>query len=101
MNILLVYPLFPKSYWSFHYAIAVEGTKALLPPLGLLTVGAMLPKAWNKRLVDMNVQALTDADLEWADYVFVSGMAVQRDSAHVVTAKCKAMGKKLIGGGPL
>ena len=60
MNILLVYPTFPKSFWSFAYALTIYGRKALLPPLGLLTVGAMLPAEWNKRLVDLNVRALTD-----------------------------------------
>ena len=80
MNILLVYPTFPKSFWSFAYALEIYGRKALLPPLGLLTVGAMLPGEWNKRLVDLNVQPLTDEDLAWADYVFLSGMAVQREA---------------------
>jgi radical SAM superfamily enzyme YgiQ (UPF0313 family) len=101
MNILMVYPVFPKSFWSFAYALEIYGRKALLPPLGLVTVAAMLPADWGKRVVDMNVRPLTDADLAWADYVFVSGMAVQRASAHEVTARCKAAGKPVIGGGPL
>src|ERR1035437_1746403 len=101
MNILLVYPIFPRSFWSFAHALKIQGSKALLPPLGLLTVAAMLPQPWNKRLVDLNVRELTDEDLAWADYVFVSGMTVQRQSAHEVTARCKRMGKRVIGGGPL
>jgi radical SAM superfamily enzyme YgiQ (UPF0313 family) len=101
MNILLVYPTFPKSFWSFAYALAIHGRKALLPPLGLLTVGAMLPKEWNKRLVDQNVRDLTEEDLAWADLVFLSGMAVQRVAAHDVAWRCKAAGKKVIAGGPL
>jgi radical SAM superfamily enzyme YgiQ (UPF0313 family) len=101
MNILLVYPTFPKSFWSFGYALQIYGRKALLPPLGLLTVAAMLPKEWNKRLVDLNVSALTDEDLAWADYVFLSGMAVQRIAAHDVARRCKAAGKTMIAGGPL
>ncbi|HVT82070.1 MAG TPA: radical SAM protein, partial [Phycisphaerae bacterium] len=101
MKILLVYPLFPKSFWSFAYALEIHGRKALLPPLGLITVAAMLPAAWEKRLVDMNVQTLTDEDLEWADYVFLSGMTVQRESAHEVAARAKAAGKVVVAGGPL
>jgi len=101
MNILLVYPTFPKSFWSFAYALKIYGRKALLPPLGLLTVAAMLPKEWNKRLVDLNVRALTDEDLAWADYVFLSGMAVQREMAHDVARRCQAAGKTVIAGGPL
>jgi radical SAM superfamily enzyme YgiQ (UPF0313 family) len=101
MNILLVYPVFPRSFWSFAHALEIYGRKALLPPLGLVTVAAMLPQPWGKRVVDMNVRPLTDDDLRWADWVFVSGMAVQRASAHEVTARCKAMGKPVIGGGPL
>ncbi len=101
MNILMIYPTFLDSFWSYTHALNIYGRKALLPPLGLLTVAGMLPKDWNKRLVDLNVRDLTDADIQWADYVFISGMAVQRESAHVVTARCKAAGKKIIGGGPL
>lgn len=101
MNILMVYPVFPRSFWSFAHALKIYGRKALLPPLGLVTVAAMLPETWGKRVVDMNVRDLTDEDLAWADWVFVSGMAVQRVSAHEVTARCKALGKRVIGGGPL
>ena len=69
MNVLLVYPEFPDTYWSFKHALEFEGKKAAFPPLGLLTVSAMLPAGWNRRLVDMNVVELSDADIEWADIV--------------------------------
>jgi radical SAM superfamily enzyme YgiQ (UPF0313 family) len=101
MNILLIYPTLPDSFWSFTRALKIYGRKALLPPLGLLTVAALLPAAWNKRLIDMNVQPLTDADLAWADYVFLSGMAVQRDAAHEMALRCRLAGKTVIAGGPL
>ncbi len=78
MRILLVYPAFPSTFWSFTHALKFIRKRASLPPLGLLTVAAMLPPEWEKRLVDVNVQRLTDADLRWADAVFVSGMHVQR-----------------------
>ena len=81
MNILLIYPKFPDTFWSFAYALPFIGKKAAFPPLGLLTVAAMLPDDFEKRLVDVNVEALTDDDLSWADMVFIGGMAVQRDSS--------------------
>ncbi len=68
MNILLIYPKFPDTFWSFAYALRFIGKKAALPPLGLLTVAALLPDEWSRRLVDVNVDCLTDKDLAWADW---------------------------------
>ncbi len=101
MNILLVYPEFPDTFWSFKHALKFIRKKAGAPPLGLLTVAAMLPSAWEKRLVDLNVASLTDKDLAWADYVFLSAMVVQRESARAVIARCNAAGVKVVAGGPL
>jgi radical SAM superfamily enzyme YgiQ (UPF0313 family) len=100
MKVLLVYPEFPDTYWSFRHALAFEGKRSAFPPLGLMTVSAMLPETWEKRLVDMNVERLRDADLEWADMVFASAMLVQRDSLAEVVAKSRAMGKRIVVGGP-
>ena len=74
MKVLLVYPEFPDTYWSFKHALSFEGKKSAFPPLGLLTVSAMLPESWERRLVDMNVRKLKQADVEWADVVFASAM---------------------------
>ncbi|NPV86452.1 MAG: B12-binding domain-containing radical SAM protein [Anaerolineae bacterium] len=101
MNILLVYPEFPDTFWSFKHALRFVGKKASSPPLGLVTVAAMLPKGWQTRLVDLNVKSLHKRDLEWADYVFVSAMTVQRQSAYDVIARSKAAGVKVVAGGPL
>ncbi len=101
MRILLVYPEFPDTFWSFKHALKFVRKKAGAPPLGLLTVAAMLPSGWDKRLVDLNVTSLTDADLAWADYVFISAMIVQRDSAKAVIARCQEAGVKVVAGGPL
>lgn len=101
MNILLVYPEFPDTFWSFKYALRFIGKKASSPPLGLVTVAAMLPKEWNKRLVDMNIAPLHARDLDWADYVFISAMIVQRASVLKVIARAKQAGKKIVAGGPL
>ena len=67
MNVLLIYPKFPDTFWSFNYALNVIRKKAAFPPLGLLTVAAMLPDEFQRRLVDVNVNGLTDDDLSWAD----------------------------------
>ena len=101
MNVLLIYPKFPDTFWSFKYALTFIRKKAANPPLGLLTVAAMLPDEFQKRLVDMNVDCLTDDDLAWADMVFIGAMAVQRDSAEQIIARCKQTGLKVIAGGPL
>lgn len=101
MNILLLAPEFPDTFWSFKHALKFIRRRASTPPLGLLTVAAMLPAEWQKRLVDLNVTRLTDADLAWADYAFVGGMVVQRKSAREVIARCKAAGVPVVAGGPL
>jgi len=101
MKILMVYPEFPDTFWSFKHALRFIRKKAFAPPLGLLTVAAMLPAAWEKRLVDLNVTRLTQQDLAWADYVFISAMIVQRDAALAVIARCKQAGVKVVAGGPL
>ena len=101
LRILLVYPEFPDTFWSFKHALKFVRKKAGAPPLGLLTVAAMLPSGWEKRLVDLNVTNLTDEDLAWADYVFVSAMIIQRESARAVIHRCKLAGVKVVAGGPL
>ncbi len=101
MKILLVYPQYPDTFWSFRHALKFISKKASFPPLGLLTVAAMLPPEWEKKLVDMNVTALIDEDIRWADYVFISAMVVQRDSVKEVIARCKKLSAKVVAGGPL
>jgi len=101
MNALLVYPQFPDTFWSFKHALTFIRKKAALPPLGLLTLGAMLPEKWSKRLVDVNVRPLTEKDLAWADIVFISAMVVQRESARETISRCKSAGLTVVAGGPL
>src|SRR6056297_1499986 len=101
MNILLLYPEFPDTFWSFKHALPFIGKKAALPPLGLLTIASMLPGDWEKRLVDLNVCSLKESDLDWADFVFISAMTVQRDPARSLVARCNAAGVPIVGGGPL
>jgi radical SAM superfamily enzyme YgiQ (UPF0313 family) len=101
MKILLVYPEYPPTFWSFKYALGFISKKAVFPPLGLLTVAALLPREFEARLVDMNVEPLKDRDIEWADYVFISAMSIQRDSAVEVISRCRSLGAKTVAGGPL
>jgi radical SAM superfamily enzyme YgiQ (UPF0313 family) len=101
LKILLVCPWYPDTFWSFRHALRFLSKKAAFPPLGLLTVAAMLPGHWQKKLVDMNVTALTDADLKWADYVFISAMSIQRGSVETVINRCNRLNVKVVAGGPL
>ncbi len=101
MNVLLIYPEFPDTFWSFRHALKFVRKKASSPPLGLLTVAAMLPPEWAKRLVDTNVTKLAEKNLAWADYAFIGGMTVQRESARQIIAQCKEANVKVVAGGPL
>jgi radical SAM superfamily enzyme YgiQ (UPF0313 family) len=101
MRILLVYPKYPDTFWSFNHALKFISKKSAFPPLGLVTIASMLPDEWEKKLVDMNVTDLSDREIEWADYVFISAMAVQRDSVQTVIKRCKRLGVKIVAGGPL
>jgi radical SAM superfamily enzyme YgiQ (UPF0313 family) len=101
MRILFVYPEIPDTFWNLKHALKFISRKAVLPPLGALTVAAMLPKEWDKKLIDMTVEPLRDEDIAWADYVFISGMHIQKKSAEKVIARCKKLGVKVVGGGIL
>ena len=101
MKILLVYPKYPDTFWSFKYALKFVSKKASLPPLGLITVAAMLPPEFEKKLVDMNVNKLKDEDILWADYLFLSAMSIQKESAKQVIRRCNELGVKVVAGGPL
>ena len=100
MKALLVNPEFPETYWSFRHALAFEGKRAAFPPLGLLTLSAMLPRTWERRLVDLNVRPLKAADIAWADIIFATAMLVQKDSLRRVVQRCKEQGKRVVIGGP-
>ncbi len=100
MKALLVYPEFPETYWSFSHALSFEGKRAAFPPLGLLTISSMLPEAWERRLVDLNIQGLKRSDIEWADLIFCSAMLIQKDSLRRVVELCKEQGKRVVIGGP-
>ncbi|MBM3891398.1 MAG: B12-binding domain-containing radical SAM protein, partial [Verrucomicrobia bacterium] len=101
MKILLVYPRNPDTFWSFKHVLRFVSKKASFPPLGLLTIAAMLPADWSLKLVDLNIEPLTDDDLRWADYVMISAMLVHRESVNEIVGRCDALGKTVIAGGPL
>ena len=101
MKVPLIYPQSPDSFWSFKHVLRYVSKKSTFPPLGLLTVAAMLPSDWDLRLVDLNVKRLKDRDLRWADYIMLSAMIVHKDSVREIMARCTAMKKTVIAGGPL
>ncbi len=101
MNALLIYPEFPDTFWSFKHALKFLGKRAAQPPLGLMTVAALLPGAWKKRLVDTNVEPLRDRDLAWADVVMLSGMHIQSESLLAIVERCRARGLRTVVGGPI
>ena len=100
MKVLLINPEFPDTYWSFRHALPFEGKRCSFPPLGLLTVSALLPATWERKLVDLNIESLKTADIEWADMVFATAMLVQKDSLRQVVRRCKTLGKRVVLGGP-
>lgn len=101
MNVLLIYPAYPDTFWSFRHALKIIFKKATHPPLGLLTVASLLPKEWSLKLLDLNVEKLEEKNLKEADLILLSGMSVQRDSAEEVIKLAKNYKKKVIAGGPL
>ncbi len=101
MNALLVYPEFPDTFWSFKHAMKFINKAAANPPLGLITVAAMLPKDWSLKLIDLNVSKLLPEDWDWADIVVISAMIVQKKSVTELIKICKDHKKLVIAGGPL
>ena len=101
MKLLLVSPRTPDTFWSFAHVLRFVAKKAAFPPLGLLTVAAMLPREWALKLVDLNVERLDDADLRWADHVLLSAMIVHQESVREIARRCHALGKRIVAGGPL
>jgi radical SAM superfamily enzyme YgiQ (UPF0313 family) len=100
MRVLLIYPLFPKSFWSFEKTLALINRKALLPPLGLITVAAILPQEWEFKLVDRNVRPIIESEWNWAELVIISGMIVQKEDLLAQIQEAKRRGKPVAVGGP-
>jgi len=99
---LMVYPTYPEdTFWSFKYALKFIGKSSTFPPLGLLTVASLLPSDWELKLVDLNIENLTAREIDWADFVMISAMAVQRKSVEEIIKRVKKRGKTIIAGGPL
>jgi len=101
MKVLLIYPEYPETFWSFKYALDFIGKKSSFPPLGLLTIASILPSEWSLKLIDLNVTRLTDEQIKWADFVIISAMSIQIESAIEVIERCKKLGVNVAGGGPL
>ena len=101
INALLIYPQFPETFWSFKYALSFLGKRTAQPPFGLMTLGALLPKNWNRRLVDTNVERLRDRNLAWADVVLLSSAHIQRDSLAAIVERCRTLGLRTVVSGPI
>ena len=101
MNALLVNPQCADTFWSFKYALRFIARKVANPPLGLLTVSALLPDGWKKRLIDMNASPLREDDVRWADLVFIGAMDIQRHSVLNIIRMCRKLNKEMVAGGPL
>jgi radical SAM superfamily enzyme YgiQ (UPF0313 family) len=101
MKVLLIYPEFPDTFWSFKHALKFISKKASLPPLGLLTVAALFPTEWEVRLVDTNVKELKQRDLDGVDLAFVSAISIQKKAVRGIVDQCHAAGVKVVAGGPL
>ena len=100
MNVLIVYPLFPVTYWGFQYGLRLIGKRAALPPLGLITVAALLPSNCYVRLVDLNVDVLRDDDFKWADIVLTGGLLIQAESMQELIVRAHAFKRPVAVGGP-
>jgi radical SAM superfamily enzyme YgiQ (UPF0313 family) len=101
MKALLVYPAIPDTFWSFKHILKFVRKRAAHVPLGLLTVAGLLPRSWDIRLIDMNVEPLTDETILWSDIVFMGAMVVQKESVSQTVARVRALDRKIIAGGPL
>lgn len=101
MNILLVYPEMPDTFWSMKYLMKIISKESSYPPLGLLTISSIMPKEWKKKLIDLNLTSLKQEQIEWADYIFISAMNVQGDNVKKVLKECKRYNKTIVAGGPL
>lgn len=101
MNVLLVEPRTPETFWSLRHALRFVGKRAANPPLGLITLAGLLPRHWSLKVVDQNTETLTDDHVLWADQVMVSAMTIQRQGVIALARRCRRLGKPLIGGGPL
>lgn len=101
MNILLINPETPCTFWGFRNALKFVSKKSSEPPLGLLTVASLLPESWQKKLIDMNVIPLQDKHIKWADYVFLGGMDIQKESFKKVVNRCNKLNTPVVAGGPM
>ncbi len=100
MKALLLYPSFPQSFWSYDRFMEIAGLKSVIPPLGIITVAALLPEDWEIKFYDRNVNKETDDDWKWCDIVILSSMLAQRTDFHALIQKAVRLGKKVAVGGP-
>ena len=100
LNVLMVWPRFPPSFWGFEGVLDMIPEAAMTPPLGLITVAALCPPSWTIRLIDHCFEEVTDGDILAADLVMVSAMHAQRFDARAVLAQARRLGRRTFVGGP-
>jgi len=101
LHCLLVYPEFQSaSFWNYREACRIKGARYPAAPLGMLTVAALLPREWELKLVDRNVEELDEALFDWADLVMLGGMIAQQPDHLALIAKAHGRGKRVVSGGP-
>ena len=100
MKALLINPQLPFTFWSHPESTRLAGARTLTPPLGLLTLAALLPREWRFRLCDLNIKPIEEEDWCWADMVMITGMFVQHEGIHTLIEEAKSRGKKTVVGGP-
>ena len=101
MNFLIVYPKLPFRIWNFERVLKYFSGMTSFPPLTLLTISSMLPRQWNKKLIDMNASDLNDEDIQWADFVFISAKLNQAKSVNKIIDRCKKLNAKIVASGSL
>ena len=101
MNLLIVYPMYQNRFLNFEHILKFLSNIKSFPPLILLTIASMLPKEWNKKLIDTNVSDLNDEDILWADFVFISAKLNQAKSANKIIDRCKKLNAKIVASGSL
>lgn len=101
MKALLVYPEFSSSgFWNYGEVCRLMGARYPASPLGMITLAALLPADWHLRLIDQNTAPLEDADIDWADLVFIGGMLPQQSRSLRLIDRVHSRGKKVVAGGP-
>ena len=90
----------PDTVLTGKNALRLIGKKGLIPPLGLLTVAALLPREWKLKLVDGALGELSPVNLKECRVIMVTGTNYQEEHIIRIIRKGKELGKTVVVGGP-